>query len=213
MKPKILLITAFALVAIAQLLVPYRMIRSQADFALSGSEFSFKVRHGGPGYSIRGNYLWLRFEQDRFKVTDKKAWENSQSVFVTFGKDTAGFAMIQDVSKEKPENNRNWVKARAFLQFRDSVRQFRDSVRRDSARFRPPVYYTDSVYLQLTYPFHNFYIGDGNTKEQERDFLQKLNKRQSLITLRVHIRENQFLVDELMVDSVSSRNYLKEIPR
>ncbi|HWS01711.1 MAG TPA: hypothetical protein VN249_13905, partial [Prolixibacteraceae bacterium] len=95
MKPKILLIAAFALVAIAQLLVPYRMIRHQADFALSGNEFNFKIWHSSPGYSIRGNYIWLRFDQGRFKVRDKKEWENSQSVFVTFAKDSAGFAIIQ----------------------------------------------------------------------------------------------------------------------
>lgn len=205
MKPKILLIAAFAVVALAQLLVPYRMISHQADFALSGNEFIFKVRHNGPKYSIRGNHLWLRFEAERFVVKDKNEWENSQSVFVTIEKDSLGFARIADVSKKKPDS-KNWLKAKAFLHQKNSTR--RDSL---AARFLDS--YKDSCYLQLTYPFNNFYIGDTNTKDQEKIFIDKMNNQQSCITLQVYIRENQFVAEELMVDSVSFREYVKGISR
>lgn len=204
MKHKNLLIAAFALVALAQLLVPYRMISHQANFALSGNEFKFKVRHNSTGYSIRGNYLWLRFDADKFKVYDRKEWENSQRVFVTFNKDSLGFAQIQTVSKEKPADSKSWVKARAFLQFKDSIGN-------DSLKVRPPVHYKDSCFLQLTYPFSNYYIGDTEAGEEGKEFLDKMNNSGSCITLQVYIRENQFLAGELMVDSVSFREFVKGI--
>lgn len=204
MKPKILLIIAFVVVAIAQLLVPYRMISHEAEFANSGNEFIFKVSNSGQRYSIRGNHIWLRFEADKVPIKDKNMWENSQSVFVTFERDSLGMARIADVSKNKPENNDNWIKAKAFLRF--------ESKNIDSLKTRRFVNVRDSSHLYLTYPFQNFNIGDANPKEKEKIFLKTMNNSFSDITLRVKIRQNQFLVGELTADTLSFREYVKEQP-
>jgi uncharacterized membrane-anchored protein len=185
MKHKSLLIAAFALVAMAQLLVPTLMISYKADYALKGKEFIFKIRHNRIGSSLRGNYLWLQFEADKFKVEDKSDWENSQRVFVTFGKDSVGYAKILNLTKEEPQNSQDWIKVRAF-----------------TSRL-------DSSSLRITYPFGNYYIPDGDKKEVQSLFNQVISDSLKTISLKVHVKENQFLAGELMLDSVSFSDVLK----
>lgn len=202
MKHKRLLIAAFALVALAQLLVPTLMISFKADYALKGNEFTFKIRHNRTGSSIRGNYLWLQFEADKFKVQDKKDWENSQSVFVTFDKDSLGYARVKEVSKERPESSGDWLKVKAFLNVRDSVGNDRAGAR----GFRDHIDYN---FLRLSYPFSNYFTEYTKTKEAEKKFLRAMNDTLKTILLKVHIRENQYVAGELMVDSVRFRDYVQ----
>jgi len=202
MKLKIVLIVAFAIVAMAQLLVPTLMISRQVDIAMTGNEFKFKVRHNGRGATIRGNFIWLQFEADKFKIEDKKDWENSQSVFVTFDKDSLGFAKVKEVTKEKPQNSNDWVKAKALLNVRDSTRN-------KSARFRSFTNYVDYSYLQLNYPFNNYIIEDTSSKDLGRNINKAMNDTLRSITLTVKIRENQFLAGDLKLDSVSFKDFVK----
>lgn len=189
MKPKTLLYVAFALVALAQLFVPCLMISTKADIALAGKEFQFKIDNNHSGSSINGNYLWFRFEANKYKVTDKKDWERSQSVYVTFIKDSLGFAKIQSVSKKQPVNNNDWVKARAFLNYKDSSS------------------------LQLTYPFNNYYIENTNLRDIEKIVTKKLNDSLRIISLKVNIKENQFLVKDLMVDGLTFKEFVKGLKK
>lgn len=189
MKTKNILYLAFALVALAQLLVPGLMISSLADKALTGREFQFKVEKNRSGSSIHGNYIWFRFEADQFRVADKKEWESTRSVYVSFTKDSLGFAKIESVSKVKPVNSTNWVKARSYLN------------------------YKDSAMLQLTYPFNNYYIEDTNLKDIQKIVSKKLNDSLRVISLKVNIRENQFMVNNLMVDSLSFKEFVKGLSK
>ena len=202
MKLKIVLIVAFAIVAMAQLLVPTLMISRQVSIAMTGNEFKFKVRHNGRGVSIRGNFIWLQFEADKFKIEDKKDWENSQSVFVTFDKDSLGFAKVKEVTKEKPQNSNDWIKAKAFLNVRDSTINKRTSS-------RSFINYIDYNYLQLNYPFNNYMIEDTDSKDLRSNINKAMNDTLRNITLSVKIRENQFLAGDLKFDSVSFKNFVK----
>jgi hypothetical protein len=202
MKHKNLLLVAFALVALAQLLVPTLMISYKADYALKGKEFIFKVRHNRTGSSIRGNYLWLQFEADKFKVKDRKEWENSQSVFVTFDTDSLGYACVKEVTKERPVGTEDWLKVKAFLNVRDSIGNRwvgpRGMLDRENYNF-----------LRLSYPFSNYLTENTKARESGRIFQKAMNDTLKTISLKVHIRENQYAVGNLMVDSVRYSDFVK----
>ena len=195
MKHKTLLLSAFVLVALAQLFVPYQMISKEADYASSGREFQFRIRHNRPdgfrggysGSSVQGKYIWLQFEQDQFKIANGKGWEPGQIVYVSFSSDSLGNAKILAVSKTKPVATGDWVKARAFMNNRDTR------------------------LLHLNYPFNNFYIEDKDTRDIDSAFTKKMNDSLSAICLKVSIRENQFLVNDLVVDSLSFKDFVKKI--
>jgi hypothetical protein len=202
MKLKIWLIVAFAIVAIAQLFVPYKMISRQAEIAQTGNEFKFKIRHNRWGATIRGNFISLQFDADKFKIKDKKDWENSQSVFVTFDKDSLGFARVHNVTKEKPLDSKDWVKARAILMIRDSTSNKR-------ARARNLINYIDYSYLQLNYPFDKYNIEDTNAKGVGISLSEKMRDSLCNFTLDVKILENKFLAGDLKLDSVTFREFVK----
>ncbi len=195
MNRKSLLLIAFICVAAIQLFVPIQMISKQADFAVSGQEFQFKIRHNRPnafrgmntGATIQGKFIWVQFEQDQLKVEDKKAWDAGQVVYVSFASDSLGYAKILSVTKTKPFDKKSWVKARAFVNRKDSST------------------------VHLNYPFNNYYIEDSSTKDIDSVLTRKLDDSLSTISLKVSIRENQFLVKDLVVDSLSFRDFVKKI--
>ncbi len=204
MKPKSLLLVAFALVALAQLLVPTLMISYKADYALKGKEFNFEIRNrqSRTSSSIRGNSLWLHFEADRFKVRDRKDWENSQSVFVTFDTDSLGYAYVKEVSKVQPEGTEDWLKVKAFLNVSDSIRNRMVGVRGNMDR-------VGYDYLRLSFPFSSYLTENAKARESEKKFVKAMSDTLKTISLKVHIRENQYAVGELMVDSVRYSDYVK----
>ena len=81
MKTNRFVIGAFILVALAQLYVPFQIISNQAGFAETGIEFKFKTDNrfnpdfNGIGSDLNGQFIWLQFRDDPFKITDKKYWE------------------------------------------------------------------------------------------------------------------------------------------
>ena len=193
MKPKKLLFSAFILVCLAQLFVPWQMIRQQPNFAAPGAEFKFKIdsklNEGSnhTGASIRGKFIWLEFEQARLKITDKKVWEPDEGVFVLFTRDSLGFAKIESVTKTKPVNNVDWVRARVWINWRDTTT------------------------LHINYPFNQYYIKDTNPNDVETIIKNGLNDSLKFNYLSVKIRENQFQVEDLIINEVSFKEMMKNI--
>jgi hypothetical protein len=210
MKLKIGLIVAFAIVAMAQLLVPTLMISRQSAIARSGNEFKFKIRQNRMGATIQGNFISFQFEADLFRVADAKEWERNQAVYVTFDKDSLGFARVRNVTKEKPLDSKDWVRAKAFLIIRDSTKNKEARERNlNNLRGRSLFNYIDYSYLKLNYPFSKYHIQDTNTKEWAKAFSAKMRDSLSTVTLSVKIIENEFLSEELKLDSVSFRDFVK----
>ena len=176
MNRKSLLLIAFICVCAIQLFVPIQMISKQADFAESGNKFQFRIRHNRPNdfrrgntsTTIQGKFIWVQFEQDKYKVANKKDWELGQTVFVSFVADSLGYARIQSLSKTKPVGNSDWVKAEAYMNRKDSVN------------------------LRVNFPFNNYYIEDKDTKDIDSVLTRKLDDSTTNICMKVSIRENQF---------------------
>ena len=187
MKRKTLLLSALVLVALAQLFVPWQMISKQAGFAQTGTEFNFKTdsRVKRPGASLAGKYIALNFEQDHIRITNKKEWEHIQNAYVLFAKDSAGFAKIVSVAKTKPENSSDWVRAGVWVNWRDTTS------------------------LQLNYPFRNYIIEDTNHKQVDSVIKYGLNDSLKINYLKVKIKENQFLANDLMINGVPFKEMIK----
>lgn len=195
MNRKILLLTVFILVAVAQLLVPKNMISNLAGFAKTGTEFKFKIRHqrsdgstrGNTGTSMQGRFIWLQFEENRYKGVDSRILDLSRPVYVVFSSDSLGFAKVQSVMQNKPQTGSDWLKVRAFKNFREA----------------------DSSSLIINFPFNNYYIEDKDIKDTELGLTRKLKDPQSLIYLKVNIKENQYLVNDLVIDGLSFKDFAK----
>jgi hypothetical protein len=187
MKRKTLLLSALVLVALAQLFVPWQMISKQAGFAQTGTEFNFKTdsRVRRPGASLAGKYIALNFEQDHIRITNKKEWEHIQNAYVLFAKDSGGFAKIVSVTKKKPLTSSDWVRAGVWVNWKDSTS------------------------LQLNYPFRNYIIEDTNHNQVDSVIKYGLNDSLKINYLKIKIKENQFLANDLMINGVPFKEMIK----
>jgi len=184
MKTSRLIISAFILVALAQLFVPLQMISEQAGFAETGMEFKFKTDNrfnpdfNGISSDLNGKFIWLKFREDHIKITDKKYWEKIRNAYVIFTTDSDGFAKIKSVVTLKPGDTPNWVRARVNVNWKDSTR------------------------LNLYYPFNNFYIQDTKIKKVESIIKNSLCDTLKTNYLKIKIKENQFTAGELILNGV-----------
>ena len=184
MKTNRLIITAFILVALAQLFVPYRMISKQAGYAEAGTEFKFKTDNrfnpdfNGTGSDLSGKFIWLKFSEDHVKITDKQYWENVRNAYVIFTTDSNGFARIRSVVTVKPVDTPDWVWAGVRVNWKDTTK------------------------LQLFYPFTKYYIQDTQTKKVESVIKNGLCDTSKTNYLKIKINENQFTAGDLIIDGV-----------
>ncbi len=195
MKSRKLLFSAFIVVALAQLFVPWQMISEQPKFAETGVEYKFKIDskaksdNNWAGASIRGKYIWLKFEEDQIKIADKKEWENFQSAYVLLTHDSAGFAKIESATKTKPQNSIEWIRAKTW------------------------VHWKDTTTLHLEYPFNMYYFKDTSPKEIESILKNGLSDSLKVNYLSVKIRENQFFVNDLIIDGISFKEMMDKVKK
>ena len=69
MKTKLVYITAFVLIVLAQWYVPALMISEHEDVAANGKVLKFKTAPIDPYDAFRGKYIMLNFRDDKGKVT------------------------------------------------------------------------------------------------------------------------------------------------
>jgi len=195
MKSKKLLFSVFILVALAQIFVPWQMISKHANFAEAGAAFKFKIDsrliegNNRAGASIRGKYIWLDLAEDHIKIADRKEWEQNESAFILFTRDSLGFAKIESVTKTQPQNSADWVRAGVWINWRDSIT------------------------LHVNYPFNQYYIKDTNPKDIESVIKHGLNDSTKVNYLDIKIRENQFYVNDLVIDGVSFKDLMDKLKK
>ena len=192
MKPKILLLCAFILVALVQLFIPIQMISSQSGYANTGTEFKFKTANrfnpdfNGIGSDLGGKFIILRFMEDHTRIADKKYWEKVHHAYVIFTADSDGFVRIRSVTTMKPTDTFDWIWAGVRVNWKDSTR------------------------LQISYPFNQYYIQDTDNKNIEPAVKNGLCDTTKTNFLKIKIKENQFVTGDLMIDGVPFKEMIGE---
>jgi len=190
MKSNRLIIGAFILVSLAQLFVPFQMISNQAGSLEKGNEFRFRTYNrynpdfNGIGSDLNGKFIWLKFREDHFKITDKKYWEKVRKAYVVFTTDSNGYAKIKSVVILKPEGTPNWVRARVSVNWKDTTR------------------------LQLFYPFSSYYIQDAQIKKIESIIKNELCDTLKTSYLKIQLNENQFTSGDLIIGGVPFKEWI-----
>ncbi len=192
MKTKTLLLSAFILVALVQLYVPIQMISSQAGYANTGTEFKFRTANkfnpdfNGIGSDLSGKFILLWVKENHVAITDKQYWEKIHHAYVIFTTDSAGFAKVRSVTTMKPVDTYDWVWTNVWVNRKDSTR------------------------LQIAYPFQNYYIRDTENKKVESVIKNGLCDTLKTNYLKIKIKENQFVVGDLMIDGVPFKEMIGE---
>ena len=82
-------------------------------------------------------------------------------------------------------NNVDWIRARVWVNWRDTTT------------------------LHINYPFNQYYIKDTNPKDVETIIKKGLNDSLKINYLKIKIRDNQFQVEDLLINDVSFKEMMK----
>lgn len=181
MNKKIIL-PAFFVMALVQIYIPAAMIFSAENVLTEGVEYKFKTAPIDPTDPFRGKYVNLSFEATSHRVTNAVDWNYGESVFVTLATDEKGFAKIQSLSKVKPVDSENYVKASINFVSRDS-----------------------SALVSVEYPFNRFYMEESKAYDAEQAYNESaLDTMQTTYAL-VAVKKGQAVIKEVFVNGVPIR--------
>lgn len=91
---------------VAQLAVPFSMIKSRENILRNGELYRFKTRPIDPADPFQGRYVRLVFEIDYIECSEEEESELTykQPVYAIMGTDSDGYARFADWNLEQPES-------------------------------------------------------------------------------------------------------------
>ena len=100
---KKMMMVLFAVMCLAQWIVPGKMVYDSENTIAEGTLYKFKTAPVDPSDPMRGKYITLNFQENFFQFTDSAEWQRGDQIFVTFTTDSAGFAVPEQIYHTKPE--------------------------------------------------------------------------------------------------------------
>ena len=186
MLNKKVLFIGFLLIAIVQLYVPAKMIYDQEIVLLNGNEYKFKAAPIDPNDPFRGKYITLRFEATTFPVQNINEWAINDEVFVQIQNDTAGFAQIKNVSKKRPDNDPDYIKAKIAFLMEDG-----------------------KVNMTIEYPFDRFYMEETKAQAAEDMYRESIVDSSQVAYALVNIRNGEAVIKDVLINGTSISDLVK----
>lgn len=186
MKTK-LTVAAFILMALIQLYFPAQMIFENEHLLQAGIEYKFKTAPIDPNDPFRGKYITLHYEQNTIEIRDENEWQRSEVVYVIVSKDLSGFAKIQSVSKVKPSNKVDFVKAKVNF-----------------------VTTNGSNKLIIGYPFDRYYMEESKAPEAEVTYRESQQDTRRPAYALVKIKGGEAVLEDVLIDGESIKEIVKK---
>lgn len=186
MLNKKVLFIGFLLIAIVQLYVPAKMIYDQEVVLLNGNEYKFKAAPIDPNDPFRGKYITLRFDATTFPVQNINEWAINDEVFVQIQNDTAGFAQIKTVSKKRPVNDPDYIKAKIAFLMEDG-----------------------KVNMRIEYPFDRFYMEESKAQAAEDMYRESIIDSTQVAYALVNIRNGEAVIRDVLINGTSVSDLVK----
>lgn len=178
MQTKKIVLTVFALVIIAQLFVPAKMIFDREQILNEGTVLKFRTAPVDPYDPFRGKYITLNFKDDYFMVDDRSDWSSHEKIYAVLEKDSAGFARISNLKKEMPEGGKLYLETNV-----DYVSYNEDKV-------------------MLDFPFNRYYMEESKAYEAELSYRDSQRDSLSVTWAVVSILDGQAVLKDVMIDGV-----------
>lgn len=180
MNKKKLTLVFFILVALLQLYVPAKMIFDREDIISTGKEYKFRTEPIDPNDPFRGKYIMLRYTATSIQVQNGKDWTQNEVVYVILSIDKEGYAKIKSVSKEKPQDNSDFVKAKVD-------------------------YVSNSEYTDLTidYPFARFYMEESKAPQAEKVYSEAIVDSAQVAYALINIKDGEAVIKDVFINKTS----------
>ena len=186
MNSKKIILIAFILVALVQIYVPAKIILDRAIVLNSGKEFKFKTAPIDPIDPFRGKYIDLNFNDNTVEIQNKENWARGETVFVLLTTDNNGFAKISSVSKAKPLDSQDFLKAKI------------DYITYDAPK------------LVIEYPFERFYMEESKAYDAELTYNRVLPDTTQVAYALVNIKNGESILKDVMINGISIVEIVKQ---
>jgi uncharacterized membrane-anchored protein len=187
MISKKIILPIFIVVALAQLYVPFKMIFDREEILKTGTEYKFSTAPIDPSDPFRGKYIILSYKDNVIAVKDEKSWATGETVYVSLVKDEAGFAKIASVSKEKPFENKDFVKAEVSAVSSDRTNK-----------------------LTLYYPFDRYYMEESKAYDAELIYAKSAQDSTQIAYALVSIKEGEAVLKDVLINGTPIKEIVKE---
>ena len=177
---------AFILMVLFQLYVPVKMIFNNEAVIAEGKEFKFRTAPIDPNDPFRGKYITLAYEANSFNVPDASGWEQGDNIFVSLVEDSAGFAKIQSVYKEKPVNDEKYVAASIGYVVDDTL-----------------------SWVSINYPFTRFYMEESKAESAGEAYREAARDTTQVTYALVSIKNGEAVIRDVVINGVPVREIAK----
>ncbi len=189
MNNRKLMLVAFIAVALIQLYIPASMIFGREQILSSGKEFKFRAAPVDPNDPFRGKYLTLNFLSNTVEVRNEKEWTLNESVYVILTTNQAGFAEIKAISKKKPKDTRDFVRAKVGN-----------------------LIFDDAHKLTIEYPFVRFYMEETKAPLAEIKYNNAVRDSTVVTYALVSVKNGEAVIKDVLIDGVPIDRYQVDKP-
>ena len=186
MSSKKLLLSVFILVALAQLYVPAKMIFDKEDTLETGIDYKFSTAPIDPTDPFRGKYIILGYKDNVAVIDNEKNWVSGEIVYVFLENDQNGFVKIKSVSKEKPTDIQDFLKATVSAVSSDGTNK-----------------------LTVYFPFDRYYMEESKASDAEVIYAKTLQDTTKLTYALVSIKNGDAVLKDVLIDGVSIKEIIK----
>ncbi len=176
---KKLILPAFALMVLAQWIVPIKTILDSEAVLKEGQVYRFKTRPIDPSDPFRGKYVTLNYEAERFETDTASGFSEDQSVYAVLKEDQNGYSTIKQLYSDLPEGEEHFLKTTVRYVWNES---------------------SDRQVVQLNFPFNRFYVEESKASDAEQAYwnAQQDSTRVSYAVIR--IKNGQGMLENVMID-------------
>jgi uncharacterized membrane-anchored protein len=187
MQMKYPFVLAFGLLAIVQWVIPGKIIFSKREVLKRGQLYKFQTEPVDPSNPFKGKYITLNFAQSSFTDTVERRLIQEDEVFVHLGTDSAGYAIITNLSAKAPHGNSAYVKANVYYTSREE----------------------DSITVFINYPFDEYYMDEFKAPQAESIYRESNRDSSNRTYALVKIWEGQAVIEDVLINDVPIRKLIK----
>ena len=187
MKSRVIL-AVFIAVAIAQVIVPVRMIARRETTLRLGRTYKFRTAPVDPYDAFRGRYVWLGYEQNRARWSGESEPGSFRTAYALVEEGRDGFAVINQVMPQPPKSG-DYVKV---------GRVYRD-------------WQTNSV-VHFSLPFDRYYMEETKAPKAEYAYREHLNRRGQTndnTYAVVRIKSGEAVLEDVYVDGKPIAEFIR----
>ena len=179
----------FAAIAAIQLAVPIYLIADREYVIQNGKVYHLRTEPVDPYDAFRGRYVYLKYEfegklkedlEKRYLPTGNPEGRSKKKIYVTFKRNSDGFASIEEISEAIPSTS-------YYIAIPIVLKDYDESI-------------------SLTVPFNRFYMDEFKAPEAESAYQEESGRKNAYAVVRV--KNGRAVITDLMIDGTPIRKYL-----